>query len=220
MICAPTSTWGLSFSFDQLQDCNCVPRIEVKSPAPGTYSPSRGGAPDSIVIHAMAGTFEGSIREFQRQPPHGKSIHYLISKTGAVVTMVPDRLVAHHAGNWAVNTTSIGIELEDGLFNRTAGYTSNPNWATLQLYQTAARLVVCLSGRYHIELNSTRVFGHRDVPNSHKADPGTFWDWNRFMNEVERVKRACLTPRQPVAFDELVGTTTLKSPSTRHPVEF
>ena len=100
--------------------CDFVPAAYAQNSSdPGDYGnydlanrPADGLAIRYIVIHDTEVGYDDTIAEFQN--PHAYvSAHYVIrSKDGQVTQMVPTKDVAWHAGNWYVNTHSIGIEHE------------------------------------------------------------------------------------------------------------
>ena len=85
-----------------------------------------------IVIHTTEGSADGAAAWFQNDKSHVSS-HYVVSRSGEIVQLVRQRNIAWHAGNWAVNTTSIGIEHE--------GVTDDPGGYTDAEYRASARLV-------------------------------------------------------------------------------
>lgn len=132
-------------------------------PAP-RYSERPNGSVSQIVLHALAGTVEGSARTLTESQA---SIHYMVSKRGTVTQMVKEEHVANHAANpnasgasqGLSNGQSIGIELEDGplVYKRDAAgnfvydsngdkikigaHQANETWATSALLQRASQLV-------------------------------------------------------------------------------
>jgi N-acetylmuramoyl-L-alanine amidase-like protein/LysM domain-containing protein len=121
------------------------------------------------------------MRGFGR-PSSGVSAHYLVnSPDGRITQLVPTRDIAFHAGNYWVNSHSIGIE-HVGLLDQ------GPRWYTDAVYQASARLVRSLAARYHIPLDRDHILGHEDIPGSTPAsakamhyDPGPYWDWDRYF---------------------------------------
>jgi hypothetical protein len=111
---------------------------------------------------------------------------------------VPDQDVAWHAGNWYVNTHSIGIEQE--------GYAiSGATWFTESLYHSTASLVSYLASKYHIPLDRQHIIGHDNVPGITDAyipgmhwDPGPFWDWAHFMSLVHAPIRQTGSPNSKI----------------------
>ena len=70
--------------------------------------------------------------------------------------MVPTKDVAWHAGNWWVNTHSVGIENE--------GFALEASWFTGALYHSLARLTRYTADRYGIPLDREHIIGHDQVP--------------------------------------------------------
>jgi N-acetyl-anhydromuramyl-L-alanine amidase AmpD len=66
---------------------------------------------NAIVIHDTEGRFIGSVRVLQRARTRG-SAHFVVSRRGQIVQLVPVTDVAWHAGNAWWNLHSIGIEHE------------------------------------------------------------------------------------------------------------
>ncbi|GAA2739758.1 N-acetylmuramoyl-L-alanine amidase [Kitasatospora cinereorecta] len=152
----------------------------------GNYSvANRTGADiDHIVIHDTEGGYAGSLATFQN-PATMASAHYLLrSSDGHVTQMVADKNVAWHAGNKTLNMHSVGIEHE--------GYAlSGASWYSEQLYQSSATLTRYLADRFGVPLDRQHIIGHDEVPGPTQSavagmhwDPGTFWDWNHYMDLV------------------------------------
>ncbi|MFC8449792.1 N-acetylmuramoyl-L-alanine amidase [Kitasatospora sp. NPDC057223] len=152
----------------------------------GNYSmAARTGADiDYIVIHDTEGGYAGSVATFQN-PATLASAHYLLrSSDGHVTQMVADKNVAWHAGNKTLNMHSVGIEHE--------GYAlSGAGWYSEQLYQSSATLTRYLADRFGVPLDRQHIIGHDEVPGPIQSsvsgmhwDPGTFWDWNHYMDLV------------------------------------
>ena len=100
--------------------CDFVPAAYAQNSSdPGDYGnydlanrPSDGLAIRYVVIHDTEVGYDDTIAEFQNSHAY-VSAHYVIrSKDGHVTQMVPTKDVAWHAGNWWVNTHSVGIENE------------------------------------------------------------------------------------------------------------
>jgi hypothetical protein len=145
---------------------------------------SRGaGDIDMIVIHTMQGSYSGSMNWFQN-PAAQASAHYnLRSSDGRIGQSVREADIAWHAGHWATNSRSVGIEHE--------GYVSDPDrWYTAAMYERSAALVVDIAARQGIPLDRSHVIAHYEVPGCGSAggggagchtDPGDGWDWDRYM---------------------------------------
>ncbi|MDQ4127743.1 MAG: N-acetylmuramoyl-L-alanine amidase [Actinomycetota bacterium] len=150
---------------------------------------NRGAAAiDMIVVHVAQGTYSGTLGWFRNPDNRGSSAHYTVSKYGAVGQSVRDEDVAWHAGWWATNKRSIGIEH--------AGYVGNPSWFTTDMYHASAKLSAWLSRRYGIPADRNHIIGHHEVPGCSGAgggvschtDPGRYWDWSRYMRLVRYYK--------------------------------
>jgi N-acetylmuramoyl-L-alanine amidase len=134
-----------------------------------------------LVIHVAEGGW-ASTYDWFRNPRAEASANYVVSSTGRVAQMVPDRDIAWHAGNWAYNETSIGIEH--------AGFTNRTRFADAE-YRGSAKLAGWLAHAFLITPDRTHVIGHSQVPDpnhpgewggvDHHTDPGRTWNWSRYM---------------------------------------
>jgi N-acetyl-anhydromuramyl-L-alanine amidase AmpD len=134
-----------------------------------------------IVIHDTEGRFIGSIRTLQNPRTDG-SAHFVVSRQGQIVQLVPVTDVAWHSGNGYWNLHSIGIEHE-GWAGRRA-YTEAE-------YRASAKLVAYLAHRWGVPLDRKHIIGHAEVPNpnhrgwlggvSGHTDPGPYWNWGHYM---------------------------------------
>lgn len=106
------------------------------------------------------------------------SSHFLIRRGGGLLQFVPLQQRAWHAGpsRWRgrerCNDFSVGIELEgvdDGRFAAA---------------QYAALAMLC--GRLQTVLPLREVAAHSDVAPGRKSDPGTRFDWARFLQQLAR----------------------------------
>ena len=106
------------------------------------------------------------------------SSHFLIRRSGSLVQFVPLQARAWHAGlsRWRgrerCNDHSIGVELEG---------TDDGAFAAAQ-YESLAKL----AGRLAAGLPLRAVAAHSDVAPGRKTDPGTRFDWARFLRELAR----------------------------------
>ncbi|MEU8953545.1 peptidoglycan recognition family protein [Streptomyces sp. NPDC048518] len=135
---------------------------------------------DSIVIHDTEGRWEGVLNLVQ--DPTYVSWHYTLRSTdGHIAQHVKAKDVAWHAGNWYVNSKSIGLEHEGFL-------TAPDTWYTEAMYRTSSRLVKYLAKKYGIPLDRQHILGHDNVqgtvtssiPGMH-TDPGPYWDWQHYF---------------------------------------
>jgi len=146
------------------------PRVQ---PSPN-HGPRRGGArPDIVVLHYTAMPDADAALRRLCDPRAEVSAHYLISRTGAAVRLVPETERAWHAGagGWGavtdVNSRSIGVELDnDG--NRPF---PEPQMAVLE------ELLTEVMARWQIP--AERVIAHSDMAPTRKSDPGARFDWRR-----------------------------------------
>ena len=153
----------------------------------GNYSPEynreRDVNIDKIIIHVAQGSYAGTLNWFQDSRA-GSSAHYTVGRSGRVGQSVHNADVAWHAGWWAYNKRSIGIEH--------AGYVSNPNSFSIAMYNASARLTAWLCRRHRIPITRANIIGHNQVPGCSGAgggvschtDPGRHWNWIRYINRV------------------------------------
>jgi N-acetyl-anhydromuramyl-L-alanine amidase AmpD len=171
--------------------CEFVPAAyQQNSSDPGDYGnydladrPADGLAVRFIVVHDTELDYESTVAEFQN-PLAYVSAHYVIrAADGHVAQMVPTKDVAWHAGNWWVNSHSVGIENE--------GFATDGGSFTPRLYSSLAALTRYLAWRYRVPLDREHLIGHDQVPGPTQVyqagmhwDPGPYFDWSRFMRLV------------------------------------
>jgi N-acetylmuramoyl-L-alanine amidase len=173
--------------------CNFVPAAyKQNSPTDkskyGSYDlagrPSDGNAIQYIVVHDTEGSYSSALGIFQDSTQLATP-HYIVrSSDGLVTQLVQTQNVAWHAGNYYINTHSIGIEHE--------GYAiSGASWYNESLYESSAALVRYLAGKYSIPLDREHLIGHDDVSAPQVAqladmhwDPGPYWNWSHYMDLV------------------------------------
>lgn len=133
-----------------------------------------------IVIHDTECTFDEALNAFST-PTYTSSNYVISSVAGTVAEMVQPQNVAWHAGNWYINSHSIGIEHEG--YADVGGY-----WYSEAMYESSAKLVKYLAAKYDIPLDRQHIIGHDNVPGLTVAnvktmhwDPGTYWDWNHYF---------------------------------------
>ncbi|MFE2033423.1 N-acetylmuramoyl-L-alanine amidase [Streptomyces scopuliridis] len=130
---------------------------------------------DRVVIHVVQGSYQVALKVF-RDPGHGAASHYVVRKDGHVAQMIRELDVAYHAGNREYNERSIGIEHE--------GWVDNAASFTDAMYRSSARLTADICGRYAIPVDREHIIGHVEVPGTDHTDPGSKWDWDRYMKFV------------------------------------
>lgn len=132
---------------------------------------------EMVVVHVTQETFADTVRLFQ-DPAHAAAAHYVVrSADGYIAQCVRERDVAWHAGNWDYNTRSIGIEHE--------GWIDDASWFTDKMYQQSALLTAAVCDRFAIPRDRAHIIGHVEVPGADHTDPGTLWDWTRYMKLVK-----------------------------------
>jgi N-acetyl-anhydromuramyl-L-alanine amidase AmpD len=140
-----------------------------------------------IVMHVSEGTFDGTVA-WLRDPHAHSSANFVVGRDGKVQQLVPLHDIAWHAGNWAYNVRSIGIE--------NVGFTDDPAGFTTRQYRAAARLAAVVARRALIPIDRRHIIGHSEVPDPNDplqgggidqhTDPGQFWRWPYFMKLVQR----------------------------------
>jgi N-acetyl-anhydromuramyl-L-alanine amidase AmpD/photosystem II stability/assembly factor-like uncharacterized protein len=147
-----------------------------------------------IVVHVTDGSYAGTLSWF-RNPFARATAHYVVrSSDGQITQMVREKDVAWHAGNSAVNATSVGIEHE--------GWTYHCSWFTDAMYRSSAQLVAYLVTKYRIPVDRKHIIGHNEVPDpnhpgqfggaGHHTDPGPCWNWPKYMALVRTFAGASL----------------------------
>ncbi|GAA2061305.1 N-acetylmuramoyl-L-alanine amidase [Streptomyces cheonanensis] len=173
-------------------DVSCVRRPAAYEEYPGADGEPDYGNHDKadrpasqrieyLVLHTVEGYFD-SMTDLVRDPRY-LSWHYTLrSSDGLIAQHLPTADIGWHAGNWYVNTKSIGIEHE--------GFLAEPGtWYTEAMYRASARLVRHLAALHDIPLDRAHVLGHHNVPptlpenaSGMHNDPGPYWDWAHYFD--------------------------------------
>ncbi|WP_320777179.1 peptidoglycan recognition family protein [Streptomyces sp. CRN 30] len=152
--------------------------------SPSNRTAAEGPQPrsvDLVVIHVTQTTYRNTLSVF-RDPASAVSAHYLVrSADGLVAQCVRERDIAWHAGDWAHNTRSVGIEHE--------GWVDEPGWFTDALYERSARLTAAICDRHGIPKDRAHIIAHHEIPGTDHTDPGPHWDWPRYLRLVGSVRR-------------------------------
>ena len=135
---------------------------------------------DYIVIHDTEGSWETTLKLVQ-DPTYVSWQYTLRSSDGHIAQHLNLKDVGWHAGNWAINSKSVGLEHE--------GILTNPDaWYTEAMYRSSARLVKHLAKKYGIPLDRQHILGHDTVPGPVSSsipgmhtDPGPYWDWQHYF---------------------------------------
>ena len=107
------------------------------------------------------------------------SSHLLLERSGAAVQYVPFDQAAWHAGESSFmgrtdcNHFSIGIELEG---------TEQLPYTDAQ-YQALVGITRCLVAHFP-GITPQRIVGHSDIAPGRKTDPGSSFDWNRYLSAL------------------------------------
>jgi hypothetical protein len=170
-------------------------RVLVKQTPNKTESNRTRAGIDALVVHDTEGRFIGSVRFLQRARTRG-SAHFVVSRRGQIVQLVPVGDVAWHAGNLWWNRHSIGIEHE-GWAGRRA-YTEPE-------YRASAQLAAYLAHRWSIPIDRDHIIGHAEVPNPYHpgrfggsdghTDPGMYWNWGHYMHLVRHYAAHPVLPK-------------------------
>ncbi|MFK3659987.1 N-acetylmuramoyl-L-alanine amidase [Scandinavium sp. NPDC088450] len=143
-----------------------------------------------LVIHYTAGDFDTSL---QTLTDTKVSAHYLVPEIPPmrkgkplIWQLVPERDLAWHAGVsfWRgatrINDTSIGIELENEGWQKTAGVKSFAPFAPTQI-EALIPLAKDIIARHQIEPEN--VVAHADVAPQRKDDPGPEFPWRELAQQ-------------------------------------
>lgn len=160
-------------------------QLDTRHPAQNAYSRIK-----VLVIHYTADDFDVSLATLTDKQV---SVHYLIPENPPqhagkprIWQLVPENELAWHAGvsYWRgatrINDTSIGIELENRGWQKTAGVKSFTPFAPSQI-EALIPLVKDIIARYHIEPQN--VVAHADVAPQRKDDPGPLFPWQRLAQQ-------------------------------------
>jgi hypothetical protein len=178
--------------------------LSIVTPIPAAWSNySHHHRPASdvrlVVVHVTEGSYGGTLSWFRNPHAHAAA-NYVVGRDGRIAHMVPDSEVAWHAGNGYVNAHSIGVEHE--------GYTGIDGTFTEAEYRASAQLLASLLRRYHLPADRGHVIGHSEVPDpfrrglfggfAHHTDPGSHWDWPRYMSYVRAYRAGTTPPPRPL----------------------
>ena len=153
------------------------------------YTQAKRSAADIrfIIIHVSEGSFLGTV-DWLRNPDAHASANFVVGRAGQVQELVPLHDIAWHAGNWAYNLRSVGIENE--------GFTDDPQGFTLAEYRASARLAAVIARRSAIPIDRRHIIGHYQVPDpndplqgggiDNHTDPGKYWRWPLFLKLVRQ----------------------------------
>lgn len=135
---------------------------------------------DYIVIHDTEATWQTTL-DLVADPTYVSWQYSLRSADGHIAQHVKAKDVAWQAGNWYVNSKSIGLEHE--------GFAAQGTWYTESMYRSSAKLVRYLAAKHRIPLDRAHIIGHDNVPGTIPStvrgmhwDPGPYWDWGHYFD--------------------------------------
>ncbi|MCB9895767.1 MAG: N-acetylmuramoyl-L-alanine amidase [Planctomycetes bacterium] len=161
----------------------------IWDPSPN-YTSGRTTTIDAIVIHTTEGSYSGSV-SWLKNPSAGASAHYVIKEDGSEITqLVADSDRAWHATYY--NNRAIGIEC--------AGYAGQASTWTQGILPKLYDLVAYLCYTYNVQVvhpagtatvspptndfTGTGLVGHYQIQPWNRTDPGSYFDWNQLVTEV------------------------------------
>ncbi|MER6172858.1 N-acetylmuramoyl-L-alanine amidase [Streptosporangium sp. NPDC001681] len=172
--------------------CEWLPAVYRRLKGGGYGNHDRSDGPrkiDYIVIHDGETSYDAMTRLVKN--PEYLSWHFTIrSSDGHIAQHLRARDIGWHAGNWYVNSRSIGLEHE--------GYLARGgSWFTEAMYRASARLVRHLAAKYDVPLDRAHILGHDNVPGTTPEtvggmhdDPGPYWDWSHYFELLGSPLRA------------------------------
>ena len=128
-----------------------------------------------IVIHYTGMKSEKAALDRLTSMQSEVSSHYLITKNGKIILLVPELYIAWHAGKskWKdknlLNKSSIGIEITN------PGHSFGYKNFTYQQINSTILLIQNLVKKYRI--NKNNILGHSDIAPDRKKDPGEKFPW-------------------------------------------
>jgi len=158
------------------------------------------GRIDTVIIHYMSAVNINSKRPYDLDLllgifcNYGVSCHYLISRRGKILRLVPEEKKAWHSGpsimpapdnRTGVNEFSIGIELAA---TEHSGFTASQ-------YNALCKLCFHIEKHYDTEM---RYAGHDQIAGERavaeglrkeaKTDPGPLFDWDYFKRKMSELR--------------------------------
>ena len=157
----------------------CVPQpVREGSPAEWVPSPNvNERRPNFVVIHHTSSSTAARAIAVLTDPQSEVSAHYLIGRDGRLYQLVDERLRASHAGvsywggNTDLNSSSIGIELDNN---------GEEPFAEAQI-TVLLKLLGELRERHRIP--AANFLGHGDIAPGRKVDPSRYFPWKRLAEQ-------------------------------------
>lgn len=157
------------------------------------------GPPFMLVIHDTETDLERALQILTGNTPRQVSIHYIVSRDGAIYKLADENMRTWHAGKaywngyYYLNDISIGIEMinENSAIHR---YTNAQIVSVINLIKD-------IRTRWYIP--DQYILSHEDITPLYRSDPGVFFPWDMLhRNEIGfmpsdqlKVFSPCLTDR-------------------------
>lgn len=159
-----------------------LPYIELPV-ADGNFDSNRVTI-DMLVLHTMAGTWQGAAARFNN-PTQKVSAHYGVKYDGGLIAWLEEYNVAYANGNYLINQKAISIEHEDmGNYN-----SPRPDI----LYTASAKLVYDICKFYNIPIDRKHIVKHSEIIATGCPDA---LDVDRIVKEA---KALSTPPTEPMA---------------------
>jgi len=198
----------LHTSTPPVQYTSVLDRLYPFIPSPNYNERPPDETVDCIVLHATGEDTKRGVVEAFLDPHEHKSAHFIVSRDGSVLQMVPVELRAWHAGNSElggvneVNDYSIGI----GMVNRNNG---RERYTKAQ-YVSVAKLIDQIRMIYTVP--NDRIVSHAQIalPPGRKNDPDGFNFQHLFvkMAQVDPDIHSQMTRRIAAAHDQHIALAT------------
>lgn len=148
----------------------------------------QGQKPQYVVIHLMAGTYEGSI-SWAQNPASNVSWHFAVARNGHTTHNLSESNSAWTNSSWWHNIRSVTIEHE--------GFLSHGGFSEAQMH-ASAKITAGICYRHNIPIDRAHIFGHTEIKGVSKPCPGPM-DWPRYIKLVRAYARKGTpsTPAQP-----------------------
>ena len=151
--------------------------------------------PNLVVLHHTSDSTLDEALATLTAPERKVSAHYLIGRDGQILQLVEEKDRAWHAGlswwggNTDINSTSIGIELDND---------GEEAFANAQIDVLLA-LLAEIQQRYNIP--RANFVGHADVAPGRKVDPSAWFPWRRLAEHGFGLWCDAPLPPAPEGFD-------------------
>lgn len=171
-----------------IHNCQVYKVQEFSQPQRNHYDSRNGEHIQHIILHYTHSDFTSTMKAFtSTRDEYQVSAHYVITRDGTIIYIVPEDKRAWHAGDsyWNgsedLNSTSIGIEIIN------TGFTKNGlgkrQWHPFTYKQISSLGKLCqgITNKYNI--HPQHVLGHADIAPHRKHDPGILFPWSRLYYE-------------------------------------